>query len=673
VLIVEENAHRLDGHFPVRFAQLGDGYTELGFRVEVLTTWGWSRADETRNSFTLHRLGPFARQFRRAAGRLRSCGDATPVRRILNSAGDALAIATVALSIRLLEARMSARPDAVLFMGFDTEPRLFAALAGDGHWLVNQFHDPAQVHGWRSRPAEQFVTAWARRAERRREARGGRFRVAAANDDWGDEWAARAPFLDPVVIPIAGARELDPIPDARERLGLPRDGPVALVFGAPDAKRIDTVLDAFAQLDGWTLVIGGLVADVAAMMTSASDRLCLYPGVVDNTTRDQLLAAADLMVLSFDEGYERNSGTLMDAVSAGVPIVCSRRSFAGDVVEEFQLGPTFEPGDASSLVEAVKQAPEQLEPDVARRAREQLSNAAVARRQLEVLGVISEHGDDAPAVAQPERHSRISRVVERAPAHLARRRFRLYGIGNPKSGTTTIAGMFSSYRAAHEVDARRFVPLATSVIRGDTDPGGPAVRKALRWRSARYNLEVDGANFLTPFASTIAQLYTDAKFVLTIRDCFTWLDSRVERLLRYPPAEDVPWFRDYLIALYDDDEIHQPEEAPLRDAGLRPLASYLRRWARYNELALDLPASRLLVVRTEDIDDSIPAIACFAGVPAASLPVTHANRSPKSTRALAEIPASFIVTTAEKHCAELMERFWGPGWRELVVRTHGSD
>jgi hypothetical protein len=249
----------------------------------------------------------------------------------------------------------------------------------------------------------------------------------------------------------------------------------------------------------------------------------------------------------------------------------------------------------------------------------------------------------------------------------------VYGIGNPKSGTTTIARMFSSYRTEHEVDARRFVALTTAYLRGELDPHGPRAKAALRWRSARYNLEVDGANFLTPFAGTAAQLYPDAKFVLTIRDCFTWLDSRVERLLRYPPHEDVPWFRDYLVALYADDATHASEEEPLREAGLRPIASYLRGWARYNELALaEVPASRLLVVRTEDIDDSIPEIAAFAGVPASTLPVTHANRSPKTTHAIAGVPASFVVATAEEHCGDLMERFWGTDWRGLASRTHRS-
>jgi glycosyltransferase involved in cell wall biosynthesis len=389
-LIVEENAHRIEGHFPVRFAQLGDGYTELGYRVEVLTTWGWSRADETRNAFTVHRLGPVARQFRRIAGRLRAQGDATAPRRFLNSVGDALATATVIAATRSRARRMNPPPDAVLIMGFDTEPRLLAALAGDGRWLVNQFKDPDLVFGWRSRWVERLVTRAARRAERRRAARGGRLRIAAANASWRDRWAKDAPFLDPVVIPIAGARAFEPVPDARERLGIPPDRRVALLFGAPDSKRVDTVLEAFAALDDWTLVVGGLVADVAQLTATPDERLQLHPGIVDNATRDLFLSAADLMVLSFDAGYERNSGTLMDAVSANLLIVCSRNSYASGIVEQFQLGPLFEPGDPTSLIVAVHEAPHTLDRQVAKQAYGALSNHSVARRQLEVLGVLTD-------------------------------------------------------------------------------------------------------------------------------------------------------------------------------------------------------------------------------------------------------------------------------------------
>ena len=75
VLIVEEHAHWLEGHFPVRFAQLADAYADLGFEVDVLTTWGWSRQHEAPEArFRVHRFEGLARQLRRVAGRVRPSG-----------------------------------------------------------------------------------------------------------------------------------------------------------------------------------------------------------------------------------------------------------------------------------------------------------------------------------------------------------------------------------------------------------------------------------------------------------------------------------------------------------------------------------------------------------------------------------------------------------------------
>jgi hypothetical protein len=42
ILIVEELAHWDNGHFPVRCAQMAEAHVELGYRVELLTSEGWS-------------------------------------------------------------------------------------------------------------------------------------------------------------------------------------------------------------------------------------------------------------------------------------------------------------------------------------------------------------------------------------------------------------------------------------------------------------------------------------------------------------------------------------------------------------------------------------------------------------------------------------------------------
>ena len=196
-----------------------------------------------------------------------------------------------------------------------------------------------------------------------------------------ERWTRVAPYTTPTTLPITGTREVRKDPRARARLGLPEDGKLALLFGTSHKKRSDVVVNAFADLPDWTLVIGGEVASGVAHEPS-------FPGVVSDETRDQLFSAADLVVLSFSPGYRNSSGTLMDAISFGIPVVCTQDSDVGaHVVATLRVGALFDGDRSASLVEAVRRAERDVDPGDIDAAREQLSNVALARRQLVAVGV----------------------------------------------------------------------------------------------------------------------------------------------------------------------------------------------------------------------------------------------------------------------------------------------
>jgi hypothetical protein len=384
-LIVEEFAHWSSGHFPIRFAQLAEGYCELGYDVDVLTSWGWAHptADPP---FTVHRLGVVARQFRRAAGHLRSAGGATRSRRIANTVGDALAGLTLAVAIRAHVRKMPRAPEAVVVLGYFTEPTLLASVVGQGRFILNMFCAPADCPRWSSAICARVLSACAVRAQRKRETRGGRFRLATADPLWLPGWRASAAYLDPVVLPIAGTRSFVRQPHAKTDLGLPEGRRCALLFGSEASKDLNAVLEAFDGVDGWTLIVAGRVADEITETHTTRRDLVTLPGYVDDATRDLLLSAADLIVLSFEPGHRRNSGTLMDAISAEVPVLCSSGSAASELVERFRLGETFTPGDASSLAAKVVALPRESPPGFGD-AQQALSNRNIAAQQLAALSV----------------------------------------------------------------------------------------------------------------------------------------------------------------------------------------------------------------------------------------------------------------------------------------------
>jgi len=363
VLVVEELAHWTNGHFPVRCAQVATGFADLGYHVELLTSEGWSRDDE-------HPQRPFVVSRYRAATRW--------VRRVV-ALGDRKARHQLLTLVLVVEARAAARrlrpaPDAIIVLGWYTDPTVVALVAGRRRWLVNQFREPDDVSTRR--------LELGRSVEARRRARGGRVRVAVALEGRRADWNERVPYLDPVVVPVAGTRDVEPVPDARQRLGLP-PGRLALLFGAPAFKRLDVVLDAFATLDDWTLVVGGPVAD----FVETSTRVLTFPGILSDAERDLLFSAVDVVVLAFTADYQNNSGTLMDAISVGTPVVCPYDAAGAAIITTYRLGRTFRNDDPDDLARAVAEVRVEIAPADLATARRDLSNRSVARQELVAVGV----------------------------------------------------------------------------------------------------------------------------------------------------------------------------------------------------------------------------------------------------------------------------------------------
>jgi glycosyltransferase involved in cell wall biosynthesis len=269
------------------------------------------------------------------------------------------------------------RPD-VIVMSWSYDPRVASIAAGPGRWLFYQFDEPFDTLPTVSRRAA--------RAEERRRATGGLARIAAPHDDYRDEWRAAVPALDPVTLQIAGSRERVRIPDARRRLGLDADVKVALLFGADhDGKDVDLVSRVFAEIADWQLLVVGDVARAYKQRTGPAPEAVVMGGYVDEETRALVYSAADLVVASFQPKFRRDSGVVMDALSWGVPVVCSDGSPPAVAVREYRLGLVFHPGDPDDLARAVRQTPLRIDPADLARAREELSIRAVAIRLLEAL------------------------------------------------------------------------------------------------------------------------------------------------------------------------------------------------------------------------------------------------------------------------------------------------
>jgi hypothetical protein len=238
----------------------------------------------------------------------------------------------------------------------------------------------------------------------------------------------------------------------------------------------------------------------------------------------------------------------------------------------------------------------------------------------------------------------------------------LYGVGTGKSGTTSLAAMFRPrFRAAHEAELAALLPLAAAATDGTHDP--EEARATLRSRRARLQLEVDVAGALNPLVGDLVTTFPDARFVLTIRNCFAWLESRIDQRARIveEPIAPAEALRAAELRVYGGP--YSDGDVLLEQLGLPPMRGLLRRWAEANSRVFGaVPAERLLVVRTEDLDASHARIAEFAGCAASDLVPAKANQRTVRTGALDALDQGALREAAEQHCAELMERFWGRRW-----------
>ena len=173
--------------------------------------------------------------------------------------------------------------------------------------------------------------------------------------------------------------------DVRRELGVDPEAFMLLCFGhLRRHKRLETLLEAFSwlQSDRLALVIAGELAwrvrhpgdeweeRIVARLEHAADsdpRVSCMLGFVPANRVAELHAAADAAVFARDDGW--TSGSLILAMSQGLPAIVARRPAYVDLTQGEAAGWLFEPGDVDSLAQAMSRAAADLD-ESRRRGRE---------------------------------------------------------------------------------------------------------------------------------------------------------------------------------------------------------------------------------------------------------------------------------------------------------------
>ena len=169
-------------------------------------------------------------------------------------------------------------------------------------------------------------------------------------------------------------------------------------------------------------------------------------------------------------------------------------------------------------------------------------------------------------------------------------RVKAFCVGQAKSGTASLVGLLSAnYRAAHEPEREEILSMILRESRGKLSTA--AFREWLHKRDARLNLEFDVAWANQFIIDHLLHLFPSSKFVILVRDSYTWLQSVTGHLISREVPSDVLaflkwWFKSECYP-------HSRHDRALAEQGLFSISAYLHAWNQHIEACTQsIPADR---------------------------------------------------------------------------------
>jgi hypothetical protein len=243
------------------------------------------------------------------------------------------------------------------------------------------------------------------------------------------------------------------------------------------------------------------------------------------------------------------------------------------------------------------------------------------------------------------------------------RTHQIYGVGTGKSGTHSIASMFQfQLHVAHEPAHEEMINHVLGIAAGCIDHA--STDQFLLERDRRLGLELDSSGLNHHVVNRLAEIFPHAKFILTIREPLSWLDSAINHQLANegdPAWRSVAWRRYRDFRFRPDLFPHPPQEVVLKERNLYSLDGYFSAWAHHNRAVLDrVPPNRLFVIRTDRIGAASDEIAAFIGVPKRPEHQlkSHAFKNPKKFGVLQLIDQDHLQRRLAAHCSDLVDRFF---------------
>jgi len=252
------------------------------------------------------------------------------------------------------------------------------------------------------------------------------------------------------------------------------------------------------------------------------------------------------------------------------------------------------------------------------------------------------------------------------------RKFHAYCVGTAKSGTHSVAAIFDKhYRSAHEPDSEQLIYLKDQFDRGEIDIA--QLLDFLKKRDTRNYLHMESSDFGGYFFQEFMKISPKAKFILPIRDCYSFIDSIINHQINNPVTDNSIWKLGRDINYGNSKNDFSDEEKALTSyQGLYPIEGYINYWVERNKQVLNLVnGNQLLAFKTSEIKQKTPSICRFLKVKSESVNVqsSHSFKAPKKYNLLAQINSDYIEQLVVASGAkEIMKDFYPE-----ILNIHDSN
>lgn len=255
-----------------------------------------------------------------------------------------------------------------------------------------------------------------------------------------------------------------------------------------------------------------------------------------------------------------------------------------------------------------------------------------------------------------------------------RKKFHALCVGTPKSGTHSVANLFPTFRTRHEPDQIFMIYLMKKKKEGKISES--ELMRIFRSLDIAYWLEMNSSHYNGFFINELYSEFNNAKYILTIRDPISWLDSWFNHQLSRENYKSDTMFDLGRKLYYERGHNYSIHDRFLEELNIFPIRSYFEFWNEHNKKILEtIPKEKLMIVKTKNISSSIAEFSSFLNIAQDRICATesHSYKARKKHHILSKIDRNYLLDLALEICGDLNETYFPESPINSLVEKYSSQ